>query len=163
MYLPYICLNKNKETMTQCTKCSAHIKNVIIIDNQPYGTECATTVLGINSLPYWFKGGNWNEAKDKYDADCVNQKQSQKETLLKMDEYWGEWVMLSKISRRAYSMQNDWLYSFMTSIINQLGYPNALVTTEFNTATEAFDNWKPYNGTFPMIYNQPKRISELSE
>ena len=148
--------------MTNCTKCGAHIKNIIIIDNKPYGTECATTVLGIRKLPHWFKGGNWNKAKESYDTLVVDQKLALKRQMVMMDEYWGEWVLISRIYQRAHSCGNDWLVNFSKSILDQLGYGNSLNEFHYNSATEAYNNWKPYNGSFPFLYHRPKHIDELS-
>ena len=151
------------QEMTQCTKCGTPIKNIIMIEGKPYGTECATTVLGIRQLPSWFKGGDWNKAKAKYDLDAKKYATDLENALSKMNEYWDEWQMLSKIATRAYRMDNDWLHNFIVSIIEQLGYPNYLPTNDFKTASEAFANWKPYDGSFPVLYHQPRRISDLSE
>jgi hypothetical protein len=149
--------------MTQCTKCLAHIKNVIIIDNKPYGTECATTVLGIKRLPYWFVGGDWDKAKVKHDLDVTTSKNNTVKKLNEMDSYWNEWVSLSKAAHKAYRNNNEWVYDFITSIINQLGYPNTLSNTSFKSANEAFLSWRDCDGTFPLLGYTPKLISQLSD
>ena len=150
-------------TMTTCEKCGAHIKNVIIIDGKPYGTTCAEAHLGIQGLPYWFKGGDWNKAKAARDAEVKDARIALRAHLAMMDEFWPEWVMLSRIYKKAYALQNDWLVGFVKSILDQLGYRSPLVELRFESASEAHQGWAPHNGSFPFFYHRPKQIADLSE
>lgn len=145
-----------------CSRCGQAIKNIIMIDGKPYGTECATTVLGINQLPSWFKGGDWNKAKIRHETEQANQVEKFSSMKDITDRNWSEWVKISKAEKRAYREGNDWAYKFISSCREQLGYFTCLASTKFATMKEAEEGWEPSSGSFPYLYHEPKSISELS-
>lgn len=148
--------------MTTCTTCGQVINEVVIIDGLPYGTTCAENKLGIRQFPSWFKGGDWNKAKDDYDKGQAANKAIFENSRLITSRTWSEWVMLSKAFKREYAKQNDWAANFISSIIRQLGYPSTLAETKWQSMEDAEKNWSPASGTFLYLYNEPRKIDTLS-
>ncbi len=148
----------------QCTKCGTSIKNVIIIDGKPYGTECATTVLGIKQLPSWFKGGDWNKAKSEQETKESQNKIDFEQRRIITSKNWADFIRLSKASLVARKRDNDFEINFIDSIKSQAGF--FTLTSEgykFDTMEEAEKGWKEYMGSFPYLGAEIKGISGLSE
>ena len=149
--------------MTTCTKCGAHITNIILIDGLPYGSDCAETVLGIKQLPSWFKGGDWDKAKaenDKFQLERAEQFKLVREYTRK---HWNDFMRLSIALKKARSYDNVWEINFISSLSEQAGFNNLTSATEYSTMDEAEKNWKFYNGSFPYLYNDIKGLSALSD
>jgi|688.fasta_scaffold478376_1 hypothetical protein len=151
--------------MTTCIKCGQSINEVILINGLPYGTTCAENILGIKQFPSWFKGGDWDEAQKQ-------QNESQLKNAIEKDRVenitrgcWSEWVALSKISHKSYSMGNNFMIDFTESIINRLGYWGSISSSlcKYNTMDEAKINHKEWMGTFPQMYRVPMTIDSLSD
>lgn len=149
---------------TQCCKCGTQIMNVITIDGKPYGTECATNILGIEQLPLWFKGGDWNSAKlahDENERNQINELKNRKEITSK---YWTDFIRLSRALRKARNKGNDWEVKFINNISSQCGFYTLINEgCEFDTMEEAEIGWKPYMGTFPYLVCDIKGICGLSD
>lgn len=147
--------------MTTCTTCGQLITEIVTINGKPYGTTCALDVLGLEKFPAWFKGGDFNQSKKKYDNEMqsANERYQNAKNITK--EYWSEWVRISKVYSYAHKTSNEWLLKFVESIQNQLGYYR-LLTVDFETMEQAEKNWKEAYGDFPYLYSAPKKIESLS-
>ena len=145
---------------TTCTKCGQLITEIVTIGGLPYGTTCAQRVLGIKDYPHWFNGGDWDKAKKDYDKISEENSKQFAEARAITSEFWEEWHMLSEIKREAYRNYNDWLYNFMDSVINQLGYRHTLYNMPKNFEEASNDPYLKYY--IPYMNHRPKRISELS-
>lgn len=152
------------QEMTQCSKCGTPIKNVIMIDGKPYGTECATNVLGINQLPSWFKGGDWNEAKLVYEAKAKENAIEFSERKNITSKHWADFIRLSRALRSARKRDNQWEANFIESIKTQAGFYT--LTNEgckFDTMEEAELGWNGSMGSFPYLVREIKGLAGLSE
>ncbi len=148
----------------QCTKCGTSIKNVIIINGKPYGTECATTVLGIKQLPSWFKGGDWDKAKIEQDANQNKIRADFEQRKIITSKHWNDFIRLSKASLKARREDNEWAVNFIDSIKGQAGFYTLTVEgCVFDTMESAEIGWKDYMGTFPYLQNEIKGLSGLSQ
>lgn len=164
----YICTQNrsNKKIMEncQCSKCGTVIKNVIMIQGKPYGTECATTVLGIKQLPSWFKGGDWDKAKLDNEALNEQNKIDFEQRRLITSKNWNDFIRLSKASLSARKRGNDFETNFIDSIKSQAGFYTLTVEgCVFDTMEDAEKGWKGYMGTFPYLAREIKGISGLSD
>lgn len=160
-------ITKNKgqmETTTLCYKCSTPIKNIIIIDGKPYGSECATHILGINQLPFWFKGGDWNDAKMLYEANAKEEVIKFNESKKITSKHWADFVRLSMAYKNARRRSNDWEMNFIWSIKDQAGFYTLVEEVcNFETMEEAELGWKSYMGSFPYLMTEIKGIAGLSD
>jgi hypothetical protein len=145
---------------TTCTNCGQYINEVVYIGGLPYGTTCAANKLGFNQFPKWFKGGDWDKAKVNHDfLQQKNEIDFQNRRKITM-ESWAEWSALSQAINKAYQTQNEWLYNFLTSIIQQLGYCNSLSPNMPSNFVDAENsNYKQY---IPYLNSTPKKINQLS-
>jgi len=149
--------------MTTCTTCNQVINEVITIDGKPYGTTCAERKLGINHLPAWFRGGDWDSAKTKHDKLMLDNSADFARIKEITSRSWSEWIILSKISHKAQREQNDFASNFIESIMSQLGYYTRIANVKFESMEDAEKGWKEYNGGFPYLNKCPRPISDLSE
>ena len=92
----------------------------------------------------------------------ISQEEQLQEARRITKDFWSEYLTLSRISKVAYLFGNEWGYKFSSSILHQLGYPNAMSNTDFDSMEEAEKNWIQADGSFPYLYSEPKRISTLS-
>jgi hypothetical protein len=151
-------------SITTCSRCGQVIAGVVIINGLPYGTTCAEIKLGIKQFPSWFKGGDWDKAKAEYEKkkaiDGVEHQRMKEIT----SEYWGDWILVSKIIWKGQRLDNQWLIDFGYSLLTQLGYPYFNDRINFATyedfcASNEFDY-----GAWSLLKHIPKkRVSELSE
>jgi hypothetical protein len=151
--------------MTTCIKCGQSINEVVLINGLPYGTTCAENILGIKQFPSWFKGGDWDEAQKQ-------QNESQLKNAIEQDrvenitrQCWSEWVALSKMYHKSYSMRNNFMSDFSESIINRLGYCNPIANElcKYDTMDDAKINHKEWMGSFPFMNRVPITIDSLSD
>lgn len=149
---------------TSCTKCGTKIKNVILIGGKPYGTECATTVLGIKQLPSWFKSGDWDKAKLEHDKhETKNHVNFQTRRDITRNN-WADFIRLSKASLKARRNGNEWAFNFIESITKQVGFYTLTVEgCKFKTMEDAELGWNETMGSFPYLEREIKGIAELSE
>lgn len=147
---------------TNCSKCGQGIKNIVMINNKPYGPDCALVVLGMKSFPVWFKGGDWDKAKIDWDQKTIADKAMWEKYMEYTEGGWGQWIELSKAARKAYAKGDDWACSFMSSILNQLGYSQILPTTQWETMEEARSNWRSAHGDFPIVTREVGKVEDLS-
>ena len=149
-----------------CSMCGVTIKNIVTIDGKSYGTDCATKVLGINNLPSWFKGGDWDSAKLDYDMLYKKRVEDFKLVKQRTSKHWSEYIRLSKALHSASVRGNDWEVSFITSISNQTGLPNLIGREglKFETMEDAELGWNTsYFGSFPYIERDISGINGLSQ
>jgi hypothetical protein len=149
--------------MTNCSKCGQVINEVVIINGKPFGTTCAQVELGIKQFPTWFKGGDWDKAKADYDANAAKQAVEHDERRVITSKAWAEWQALSIAKKDAYAKGNDWLVSFFSSIMEQLGYYTYIAETKWDTMEDAEKGWQSASGSFPYLNNEPKKIETLSQ
>ncbi len=148
----------------QCTKCGTSIKNVIIINGKPYGTECASAILGIKQLPTWFKGGDWDKAKLEQDALDEKNRIAFQEAKIITSKNWNDFIRLSKASVKARNRDNDWEINFINSLSEQAGFYTLTVGgCKFETMEEAEKGWFDGLGSFPYLYSEIKGIDGLSQ
>jgi len=142
-----------------CNRCGQSVKdeNAVRIYGKFYGQDCASTILGMKQMPQWFKGGDYDNAKAKHEVDMekLNAEYERKKQLTA--DYYEEWYKLSYLLESTRHSNNEWLYNFVSSIINQLGYFNSLAYMDADT----FEKYLkcPY---CTLLHNEPKRISSLS-
>lgn len=151
------------ENFTQCAKCGTVIKNIIIINNLPYGTECATTILGIKQLPSWFKGGDWDTAKLEHDKHMEQLNNDFERRRAITTKHWDNFIRLSRAMKGARVRGNQWEQNFISSIKTQAGFYT--LTSEgchFDTMEQAENGWKEYMGGFPYLTNDINGIAALS-
>lgn len=135
-----------------------------MIDNKPYGTECATTVLGIKQLPSWFKGGDWNKAKLEYDKQAEKNRLHLEERRRITAKHWPDFIRLSKAHLKARVNDNDWGTGFIESIKSQAGFYTLTVEgCKFATMEEAEKGWNAAFGSFPYLERDIKGIAGLSD
>jgi hypothetical protein len=152
---------------TFCTTCSQEIANVIIIEGKPYGTTCAEAIIG-GKLPHWFKGGNWDTAKNQKDKDHLRQVAEYSSLVELARKAWGDFYRLSMALRKARNRGNDWEQSFIQNIATQCGYMNLFCNNYYTPdydESEAIHNKKTSNGSWDYYLigkHNPKGIAALS-
>ncbi len=149
--------------MNTCTTCGQLINEVVTIAGLPYGTTCAERILGIERLPSWFKGGDWDKAQKDRNQTLASNIESLNEQKAITSQSWEEWVALSIAYKKEYAKCNQWASNFLISVIHQLGYFTYIVNTNWSTMEEAEINWMPCDGSFPYLNKQPRKIDSLSE
>lgn len=147
-----------------CSRCGTSIKNVITINGKPYGTECATKIIGIDDLPFWFKGGDWDRSLAKRVASEEQRKSEFEFIKGNTNKHWADFLRLSKAYRKACSKQNEWQINFIASLCRQCNFPAPMIEgCRFNTFDEALIGWDDsYMGSFPWIKKESTGIGGLS-
>lgn len=123
-----------------CSKCGQDVKdeNGVLIRGKFYGPDCASRILGIASVPFWYKGGDFEVASDRHQAS-QNELQREYEARKKsMSENWGFIKSLSSAFQRARSMDNGFEINFLADMATRHGIQFAKETAyQF----EDFDSW----------------------
>jgi hypothetical protein len=142
-----------------CNRCGQSVKdeNAVSISGKFYGQDCASTILGMKSMPNWFKGGDYDKAKEAHQVDIekLNAEYERKKQLTA--DYYEEWYKLSYLLDCARHSNNEWLANFVSSVINQLGYFNSLAYMDADT----FEKYLKC-AYCTLLHNEPRRISSLS-
>lgn len=150
-------------TMNTCTTCGQLINEVVTIAGLPYGTTCAEKILGVERLPSWFKGGDWDKAQQDHKQTLANNIESLNDQKSITSQAWEEWMALSIAYKREYANGNQWASDFLISVIHQLGYFTYIANTKWVTMEDAEINWAACDGSFPYLNKQPRKIDSLSE
>lgn len=143
-----------------CTRCGQSVKdeNAVRINGKFYGQDCAANLMGMKSLPQWFKGGDYDKANAKHqeNVEKLNAEYERRKALTA--EYYQEWYKLTRFFNYANESDNEWLYNFAISILSQLGYDNIISYPNADT----FDKYMDCGYGHDLLNNEPRRISTLS-
>lgn len=145
--------------MTNCTNCSAHIKNVVTIGGKPYGTTCAEAIIG-NKLPLNFSG-DADAYIAKKQVNDAKQRADFKQSLAVTKKGWNVNVMLTNAFKNA---KNDWQRSFVASCAEQCAAVLLSTYLDGLTFDECRKAWRSGMGDFPLRdYDLNDRFARLSD
>jgi hypothetical protein len=139
----------------QCTRCGADVKdeNGVLIAGKYYGPDCAARLLGLKSLPDWFRAGDWEiqlGKRNQIDASIRAQRQVRE---VKMEANWPLIHSISVAYHNARITGREWEISFLGSIATRLGMQFCKETAYlYNSFQEFISNDR----------NFPDEVSDLS-
>lgn len=148
-----------------CTKCNAHIVNIIMIGGKPYGQDCAMVVLGIPKLPAWFSVGDWDKAKAKHDDEQANFKAIADGRENSLMENWDFIKRLSVAFLQARREDNSFAIKFLADMALRHGIQFAKETAYQYDSFENFIKTERKNGwpemfKFPTLSEKQRELLE---
>ena len=149
-----------------CTKCNAHIVNIVMIGGKPYGQDCAMFILGIPKLPAWFSVGDWDKAKEKHESEQADFKAIADGRINSLRENWDFIKRFSIAFVRARREDNFFAIKFLADMAIRHGIQFAKETAHEYDSFEDFIAKERKNG-WPEMFKSPvlseKQLSLLEK